>query len=78
MRFAPLATLTAAAALVKGQSLDPEAINAKKATVFNDIKVPPLMELTPSNFDEEINKTKFMLVKHYRYSPPSLLHVSLR
>ncbi|KAI6785102.1 uncharacterized protein J7T54_006744 [Emericellopsis cladophorae] len=65
MRFSPLTILTAAAALAKGQSLDPEAINAKKATVFNDIKVPPLMDLTPSNFDDEIKKTKYMLVKHY-------------
>lgn len=35
-------------------------------TTFDGKQVPPMLELTPDNFDIETRKTKYMLVKHYR------------
>lgn len=66
MWLSPLALFAGAVALVRAQSLDPEAVNSPKSTVFNGITVPPLLELTPANFEEEIKKTKFLMIKHYR------------
>ena len=37
-----------------------------KPTTFDGVTVPPLMDLTPSNWAEEVNKTQFLVVKHYR------------
>lgn len=37
-----------------------------ETTTFDGIKVPPMLELTPDNFETEIKKSKYMLVKHYR------------
>ncbi|KAH8765510.1 thioredoxin [Diaporthe sp. PMI_573] len=36
-----------------------------ETTTFDGIKVPPMLELTPDNFESEIKKSKHMLVKHY-------------
>ncbi|KAL1858900.1 hypothetical protein Daus18300_009769 [Diaporthe australafricana] len=36
-----------------------------ETTTFDGIKVPPMLELTPDNFETEIKKSKYMLVKHY-------------
>ncbi|POS80667.1 thioredoxin [Diaporthe helianthi] len=36
-----------------------------ETTTFDGIKVPPMLELTPDNFESEIKKSKYMLVKHY-------------
>lgn len=44
-----------------------------ETTTFDDIKVPPMLELTPDNFETEIKKSKYMLVKHYRCVPGSRL-----
>lgn len=68
MRLSPFAFLAGAAALVRGQSLDENYVTTKKPTVFNDVTVPPLLELTPLNFEEEVTKTKYLMVKHYRYA----------
>lgn len=38
-----------------------------QTTEFDGKKVPPIMELTPDNFDKEIKVSKYMLVKLYRY-----------
>ncbi|KAM4056810.1 thioredoxin domain-containing protein [Hirsutella rhossiliensis] len=34
-------------------------------TIFDGITVPPLLELTPSNWNEESKKTRWLAVKHY-------------
>lgn len=50
---------------------------APKETYFDSLPVPPLMELTPKNFEEVANKTKWLFVKHYRYNmipSPSFAH----
>lgn len=67
MRLSPLALFAGAAALVRGQSLDPNTLSSKKSTVFNGVTVPPPLELTPANFKEEITKTRFLMIKFYRY-----------
>lgn len=40
-----------------------------ETTVFDGKKVPPILELTPDNFDTEIKGSKYMLVKLYRCAP---------
>jgi protein disulfide-isomerase len=39
-------------------------------TTFNGVEVPPMMELTPENFVDEIESNKYMLIKHYRWVEP--------
>lgn len=39
---------------------------SQETTEFDGKKVPPILELTPDNFDTEIKASKFMLVKLYR------------
>lgn len=68
MRLSPFALLAGAAALTRAQSLNKEAMNSKKATTFNGVTVPPLLEITPSNFEDELKQTKYLMVKHYRYA----------
>jgi protein disulfide-isomerase len=34
-------------------------------TVFNDVTVPPMIELTPSNWETEIAKSRWLMIKHY-------------
>ena len=70
MRLSSFALLAGVAGVTQAQSLDKDAINSKKATTFNGVKVPPLLEITPNNFEEELTKTKYLMVKHYRYFPP--------
>lgn len=48
---------------VAGVGSDPST----EPTVFNDKTVPPMMELTPENFKEEIKAHKFIIVKNFRY-----------
>ena len=62
-----LAFLAVLATLGRAQSLgerDPD----KEGTTFNGLSVPPLLELTPANWDKEIKQSRWMLVKHYRYT----------
>lgn len=67
MRPNAFALLAGAAALVHAQDLtDEEFQEPTEPTTFNQVKVPLLVELTPSNWNDEINKTRWMLVKHYR------------
>ena len=35
-------------------------------TYFNQKMVPPMIELTPDNFEKEAKASKYLLVKHYR------------
>lgn len=64
MRLSPLAILAGLAA----RGLAEEEANPVKPSTFNGKTVPPLKELTPANWEEEIKKNKFLMVKHYRYA----------
>lgn len=65
MRLSSTLLLAGAATLMPAPALaKPKVI---KPTVFNGITVQPLFELTPSNYEEEIKRKKYTLVKHYRY-----------
>lgn len=64
MRFSPLAVLAGLTALVHAE----ESINpVTDPTVFNGVSVPPLLELSPTTWEEELKKNKFLMVKHFRY-----------
>jgi protein disulfide-isomerase len=69
MRFFDLTLLFGAAALVVAQSPeldDDEDEPAKVDTLFNGKKVPPMLELTPDNWEKEHKASKYLMVKHYR------------
>ncbi|KAI1491657.1 thioredoxin-like protein [Biscogniauxia mediterranea] len=67
MRLRSLALWLSAAALGAAQLVGPGADNIqdKENTYFNGKKVPPLLELTPDNFDKEVRSTKYMVVKYF-------------
>ncbi|KAH8173086.1 thioredoxin domain-containing protein [Sarocladium implicatum] len=65
MRFLSLALLAGAALLGRAQKMSLEDDPKKENTYFDAKRVPPLLELTPSNWEEEVNQTKFLMVKHY-------------
>lgn len=74
MRLSSLAwgLLLGAAARVAAQddNIDDEEIPEDKSletTIFDGKQVPPMLELSPANYDTEIRKSKYMVVKHYRY-----------
>lgn len=74
MRISSLAwgLLLGAAARVAAQDddYDDEEIPEDKSletTIFDGKQVPPMLVLTPANYDTEIKRTKYMVVKHYRY-----------
>ncbi len=66
--FGGLSFLFGAAALVAAASDadTEEEVQTKENTYFNGQKVPPMLELTPKTWDQEVNSTKWMMVKHYR------------
>lgn len=64
MRLSPSVLLAGAATLLAAPALAKPKV--AKPTEFNGITVPPLLELNPTNYEEEIKKTKYILVKHYR------------
>ncbi|KAI1739602.1 thioredoxin-like protein [Xylaria scruposa] len=67
MRLAPLALLFSAVTSGLAQAIgaetkdDPEREN----TYFNGKRVPPLLELTAENFDDEVQASKFLVVKYF-------------
>lgn len=63
MRLLQLALFAVSAVVAVAEEDD-----TPKPTKFNGVTVPPLMELTPSNWAEQVNKTQFLMVKHYRYA----------
>lgn len=77
MRLSSFAVLTGAMALAGAQLMPDEEDFKKEATYFNDKKVPALLELTPANWEAEITKTKYLFVKHYRYSPRTTPHANV-
>ena len=65
MRTSFLGVLAGALAVSHAQSLDAE-VDAKSITKFNSIDVPPPLELTPSNWEAETKKSKYLMIKHFR------------
>ena len=45
---------------------DPDKPSAAEGTEFEGKKVPPLLELTPNNWEAESKASKWLLVKHFR------------
>lgn len=69
MRLLNLSFLFGAVALVAGASSEPEEEDPmRENTYFNGKKVPPMLEITPANWEKEAKASKFLVVKHYRYS----------
>lgn len=66
MRPNALTLLAGVAALGRAQTLGESDPN-KEGTTFNSVAVPPLLELTPSNWETEAKQSRWLLVKHYRY-----------
>jgi len=67
MRLFNLTLLFGAAALVVAESpeLDEDEDPPKEATYFNGKEVPPMLELTPANWEKEYKASKYLMVKHY-------------
>ncbi|KAK1256034.1 hypothetical protein MKX07_008293 [Trichoderma sp. CBMAI-0711] len=66
MRLTSFFSGLAAFGLLSSPALaDDEADNVPAPTYFDSVMVPPLIELTPDNFEKEASKTKWLLVKHY-------------
>ncbi|KAK4660853.1 hypothetical protein QC762_122730 [Podospora pseudocomata] len=55
----------AALATASPPSADTEDDITRENTYFNGKKVPPILELTPANYKEELKKSKFLMVKHF-------------
>ncbi|KAI5921533.1 thioredoxin-like protein [Camillea tinctor] len=75
MRLRSLVLWLGAAALGTAQAVGPGAddIQDKENTYFNGKKVPPLLELTPDNWDKELASNKYMVVKYFSpYCPHCL------
>ncbi|KAK4245226.1 thioredoxin-like protein [Corynascus novoguineensis] len=68
MRLFNLTLLFGAAALVVARSPDFDDDDdeaPREATSFNGKEVPPMLELTPDNWDSELKASKYLMVKHY-------------
>ncbi|KAG6023946.1 hypothetical protein E4U41_001901 [Claviceps citrina] len=67
MKLSVLSLLASALALARAEPLGDSTADksAAEATVFNSKTVPPLLELTPTNWKDEVNKTRWLVVKHY-------------
>ncbi|KAK3997403.1 thioredoxin-like protein [Cladorrhinum sp. PSN332] len=65
MRLLNLSFLLGAAALVAGSPEPAEEDATQENTYFNGKKVPPMLELTPANWEKEVKASKFLMVKHY-------------
>jgi protein disulfide-isomerase len=67
MRLLNFSFLLGAAALVAGSPPEPAEEDAtRENTYFNGKKVPPMLELTPANWEKEVKASKYLMVKHYR------------
>ncbi|KAK4157313.1 thioredoxin-like protein [Chaetomidium leptoderma] len=65
MRLLNWSLLFGAAALVVAESLDDDEDAPRENTYFNGKKVPPMLELTPDNWEKEHAASKYLMVKHY-------------
>ncbi|KAF4587466.1 disulfide isomerase [Ophiocordyceps camponoti-floridani] len=61
MRLLALALVLGAAVPAWAQDGDP----LPESTTFNSVTVPPLLDLTPSNWEQETKKSRWLVVKHY-------------
>ncbi|RSL96547.1 hypothetical protein CEP52_011398 [Fusarium oligoseptatum] len=62
MRFSPLAVLAGLTAFAHAE----ESVNpVTDPTTFNGVSVPPLLELSPTTWEEELKKNKYLMVKHF-------------
>ena len=52
--------------------------DAVEYTKFNDVSIPPLIELTPDNWEKESKAGKWLMVKHYRYLAAPVLSKAMR
>ncbi|PHH81338.1 hypothetical protein CDD82_999 [Ophiocordyceps australis] len=64
MRLKALLLVVSAAVLGKAQSVE-GGDSETKPTTFNSITVPPILQLSPANWREEIKKSRLLLVKHF-------------
>ncbi|KAM0432765.1 hypothetical protein ACHAPT_004467 [Fusarium lateritium] len=62
MRFSALAVLAGLTAFARAEdSVNP----VTDPTTFNGVSVPPLLELSPETWEQELKKNKFLMVKHF-------------
>lgn len=68
MRLTVIALLLGAVSSGIAQAIGADTTDDPKRenTVFNGKRVPPLLELTASNFDSEVNASKFLVVKYFK------------
>ncbi|KAF5019212.1 hypothetical protein F66182_8786 [Fusarium sp. NRRL 66182] len=62
MRLSSLALLAGLSVLARAEEVHNPATDP---TTFNGKTVPPFLELSPANWEEELKKSKFLMVKHY-------------
>jgi len=65
MRLSSISLFLGAAALAVAQE-DYDEEEVRENTYFNGEKCPPIPYLTPTNWDEYMNASKYLMVKHYR------------
>ncbi|KAL2024548.1 hypothetical protein VTK56DRAFT_7591 [Thermocarpiscus australiensis] len=71
MRLFNFSLLLGAAALALASPPEVDEDDApRESTYFNGKKVPPMLELTPDNWEKEIRASRFLMVKHFSPSCP--------
>ncbi|KAH6895451.1 hypothetical protein B0T10DRAFT_216620 [Thelonectria olida] len=65
MRLSPFALLTGAVALASAEILSEVEEIKKEDAVSDGPAVPALLELTPTNWETELKKTKYIFIKHF-------------
>jgi protein disulfide-isomerase len=75
MRIVPFALLLASSIWRVAAETDDgeEEVQTKENTYFGGKKVPPLLELTPDNFEKESKKAEWLMVKHYKFVSRAVL-----
>ncbi|RFU75969.1 disulfide isomerase [Trichoderma arundinaceum] len=63
--FTLLSGLAAFGLLGSSAAADDEDSSVPEKTYFDSLPVPPLIDLTPDNFEKEASQTKWLFVKHY-------------
>lgn len=67
MRLLPLSLLFwAASALAADVEYDEEEYPVLETTYFNGVAVPPLLDLTPQTWDQELNSSRWLMVKFFK------------
>lgn len=68
MRLTVLALLLGAVSSGIAQAIGADTTDdpQKENTSFNGKRVPPLLELTSSNFEREVKASKFLVVKYFK------------